>query len=213
MTLRALISDPDLAPSSISHTMPLKVLGCIFLIKCLTRESLQLWCSLTVHARSLQSYSTLCDPIDWSPPGFLSMGLQAKILEWVVMPFSRGSSTPRVWICGSCIAGRFFTTETPWKPSLTVNQIQNSEEADLKTEPLYPTFPELVSDRTRVLSVEKGRQWWGNKVVEENQKAQRERKQKNILNSFKFSEKDLALFEEWFLLAFSELRFLSPLGI
>ena len=74
MTLRALISDPDLAPSSISHTMPLKVLGCIFLIKCLTRESLQLWCSLTVHARSLQSYSTLCDPIDWSPPGFSVYG-------------------------------------------------------------------------------------------------------------------------------------------
>ena len=211
MSLRALISDPDLAPSSISHTMPLKVLGCIFLIKCLTSGSLQLWCSLTVRARSLQSYSTLCDPIDWSLPGSSVYGtLQVKILEWVVMP-SRGSSRPRVWTCGSCVAGRFFTTEPPRKPSLTVNQIQNSEEADLKTEPLYPTFS--VSVRTRVLSIEKGRERWGNKVVEENLKAQRERKQKNFLNFRKFSEKDLAVFEEWFLLAFSELRFLSPFGI
>ena len=125
---RALISDPDLAPSSISHTMPLKVLGCIFFVKCLASVSLQLWCSLTVHARSLQSYSTLCDPIDWSPPGSSVYGtLQAKLLEWVVMPFSRGSSRLRVQTRGSCLAGRFFTTEPPRKPSLTVNQTQNSE--------------------------------------------------------------------------------------
>ena len=63
-----------------------------------------------------------------------------------------------------------------------------------------------------MLSIQKGRERWGNKQVEENQKALRQRKQNNLLNSFKFSEKDLALFEKWFLLAFSELRFLSPLG-
>ena len=117
-----------LPPSSISHTMPLKVLGCIFFVKCLASVSLQLWCSLTVRARSLQSYSTLCDPIDWSPPGSSVYGtLQAKLLEWVVMPFSRGSSRLRVQTRGSCLAGRFFTTEPPRKPSLTVNQTQNSE--------------------------------------------------------------------------------------
>ena len=39
---------------------------------------------------------TLCDPIDCSPPGFLSLGiLQARILELVAMPSSRGSSQPR----------------------------------------------------------------------------------------------------------------------
>ena len=51
----------------------------------------------------------------------LSMGiLQAIILEWVAMPFSKGSSWPRNWTCvscGSCIAGRFFSTEPPGKPS------------------------------------------------------------------------------------------------
>ena len=57
--------------------------------------------------------------MDCSPPGSSVHGiLQARILEWVAMPFSRGSSQPRdgTWI--SCIAGRFFTTETPGKPVL-----------------------------------------------------------------------------------------------
>ena len=110
-----------------------------------------------------QSYLTLCDPMDYSPPGssvcgilywsglpFPSPGvcvlscfscvwlfatlwtvacqgplsiwiLQARILEWVAMSSSRGSSQLRdqthvSW--GSCIAGRFLTTEPPGKPLL-----------------------------------------------------------------------------------------------
>ena len=52
----------------------------------------------------------LCDPMDSSPPGSFAHGiLQARILEWVAMPFSRGSSQPSDWIQVSCIAGRFFT--------------------------------------------------------------------------------------------------------
>ena len=45
--------------------------------------------------------------------------LQARILEWVAMPSSRGSSAPRDWnhiSCGFCIAGGFLTTEPPGKP-------------------------------------------------------------------------------------------------
>ena len=46
-----------------------------------------------VHAKSLQSCLTLCDPMGYSPPGSSVHGiLQARILEWVVMPSSRGSS-------------------------------------------------------------------------------------------------------------------------
>ena len=49
------------------------------------------------HAKSLQSCPTLCDPVDYSPPDFSVHGiLQARILEWVAMPSSRGSSRPRV---------------------------------------------------------------------------------------------------------------------
>ena len=44
-----------------------------------------------MHAQSLQSCLLLCNPMDYSPPGSLSMGiLQARILEWVAMPTSRG---------------------------------------------------------------------------------------------------------------------------
>ena len=46
-----------------------------------------------MHAKSLQSCSTLCDPIDCSPPGSCVHGiLQARILEWVAMPSFWGSS-------------------------------------------------------------------------------------------------------------------------
>ena len=46
-----------------------------------------------------------CDPMDYSVHGIL----QARILEWVVFPFPRGSSQPRNWTW-SLIAGGFFTS-------------------------------------------------------------------------------------------------------
>ena len=53
---------------------------------------------------------TLCDPVGCSPPESTVHGiLQARILEWVAISFSRGSSWPRDWTPVSCIAGRFFT--------------------------------------------------------------------------------------------------------
>jgi len=49
-----------------------------------------------VCAKSLQSCLTVCYPMDCSPPGSSVHGiLQARILEWVAMPCSRGSSQPR----------------------------------------------------------------------------------------------------------------------
>ena len=55
-------------------------------------------------------------PMDYSPPGSsVHRILQARILEWVAMPFSRGSFQPRDWTRGSChiscIEGRLFITE------------------------------------------------------------------------------------------------------
>ena len=55
--------------------------------------------------------------MDCSPPGSSVHGiLQARTLEWVAMPSSRGSFQPRDWTCTSCVAGRFFTAEPPGKP-------------------------------------------------------------------------------------------------
>ena len=57
-----------------------------------------------------QSCPTLFDPLDCSPPGSSVHGmLQARILEWVVMPSSKGSSQTRDQNQVSGIAGRFFT--------------------------------------------------------------------------------------------------------
>ena len=52
---------------------------------------------------------TLCDPMNCSLPGFSFHGiLQVRILEWIAIPFSRGSSRPRDGTLVSCITGRFF---------------------------------------------------------------------------------------------------------
>ena len=74
------------------------------------------WCThygeqyaAAVAAKSLQSCPTLCDPMDCSPPGFSVHGiLQARILKWVAISFSRGSSQPRDQTQVSRIAGRCF---------------------------------------------------------------------------------------------------------
>ena len=51
-----------------------------------------------------QSCSTLCDPMDCSSPGSSVHGiLQAKILKWVAIPFSKGSSQPRDRTQVSCV--------------------------------------------------------------------------------------------------------------
>ena len=56
-------------------------------------------------------------PKDDSLPGSsLQVISQARILEWVTISFSRGSSQPRDQACISCMAGRFFTTDQPGKP-------------------------------------------------------------------------------------------------
>ena len=66
-----------------------------------------------MRAKKPQSCLTLCDPMDCSLTGTFVHGiLQARILEWVVKPFSKGSSRPRDPTCVSCspcIAGGFFT--------------------------------------------------------------------------------------------------------
>ena len=55
----------------------------------------------------IQSCLTLCDPMDWGLPGSSVHGiLQARILEWVAVSFSRRSSQPRDLTQVSCTAGR-----------------------------------------------------------------------------------------------------------
>ena len=69
---------------------------------CLHFPSFLVWCEVKV----VQSCLTLCNPTDYTVHGIL----QARILEWVAFPFSRGSSQLRDWTQVSHIAGRFFTS-------------------------------------------------------------------------------------------------------
>ena len=56
-----------------------------------------------------QAGPILWDPIDCSPPGSYVRGIiQARIMEWVAIPFSRSSSWPKDQILISCTAGLFF---------------------------------------------------------------------------------------------------------
>ena len=72
-----------------------RVHGCVFTLLCC--------------AQSL-SRVRLCDLMDCSPPGSSVYGiLQARILEWVAISFSRASSQPKDSTQVSHIAGRFFT--------------------------------------------------------------------------------------------------------
>ena len=76
-------------------------------------NDLELEAVKSLSMKVAQSCLTLCDPMDYSPPGFSLHGiLQARILEWVAIPFSRRSSQPREKTRVSCIAGIFFTIWT-----------------------------------------------------------------------------------------------------
>ena len=62
----------------------------------------------------VQSCLTLCDPMDYTVHGIL----QARTLEWMAFPFSRGSSQSRDQTQVSHIAGRFFPAEPQEKPKI-----------------------------------------------------------------------------------------------
>ena len=75
-----------------------------------------------VHPSSLkknESCLALCDPMDCSPPGSSAHGIfQARILEWIAIRFSRGSSRPRDQTQVFHIVGRFFTIWATREPQM-----------------------------------------------------------------------------------------------
>ena len=73
-----------------------------------------------------------CDPMDCSPPGSSVHGLcQARILEWVAMPSSRGSSQARDRtrsLTSSALAGGFFTTSSSWEAHSSTNSYNSKDQ-------------------------------------------------------------------------------------
>ena len=67
-------------------------------------------------------YLTFCDPVDYSPTGSSLHGiLQARILEWVAMSFSRGSSRPADRTHISCIGSRILHCWATWEALMGVS--------------------------------------------------------------------------------------------
>ena len=81
---------------------------------------------LWVLSEVTQLCPTLCDPMDCSLPGSSIHGiLQARVLEWVAISFSRGSSRPRDRTQVSRIVGRRFSVSaTREVPSLLIRETQ-----------------------------------------------------------------------------------------
>ena len=77
---------------------------------------------IRVHAQLLQSFLILWDPMDCSPPGSSAHGiLQARILGWSAISFSRESSWTMdrtMSLKSPALAGRFFTTSANWEALL-----------------------------------------------------------------------------------------------
>ena len=85
-------------------------------------------CTCACCAQSLSCVQP-CNPMDCSPPGSSVHGIfQARILEWVGISYSRGSSWPRDGTCTSCLAGGFFTAETPAKPTTLLSNKKKKPE-------------------------------------------------------------------------------------
>jgi len=72
--------------------------------------------------KSLQSFPTLCDPVDSSLPGSSVHGiLQARILEWVACPPPGDLPDPGIKpasLMSPALAGGLFTTSTTWEAPL-----------------------------------------------------------------------------------------------
>ena len=112
------IKRPWLCKTPTPDSLSVLVLGSIcdpFLSDALLLEA-QLWRSLTcisgpkVKVKVAQSCPALCNPIECSLPGSSVHGiLQTRILKWVAIPFSRGSSQHRDKAQVYHISGRFFT--------------------------------------------------------------------------------------------------------
>ena len=82
-----------------------------------------------------RSCPTLFDPLECSLPGSSVHGiLQARMLEWVAIPFSRGSSSSRDQTRVFCIAGRFFTIWAT-REALSVGQVRKISDVKLAAKP------------------------------------------------------------------------------
>ena len=152
-------SPGDLPNPEIKPTSPVLAGGLFTMMECSTEQQQQtnfrvfsknrLWvtkpescsCLLSVSLLVAQSCLTLWDPLDYNLPGSSVHGiLQARILEWVAISFSRENSWPgdRTWV--SEIAGGLFSAEASGKPFLVLQMPPNHRVVTLKRTEFYAAY-------------------------------------------------------------------------
>jgi len=99
--------------------------------------------------------------MNYSPPGSSVRGiLQARILEWVAIPFSRGSSWPSDWTWVSCITGRFFAIWATREGEFNTLSV-NKSRASMDGGAWQATVRKVAKSCTQLkrLSTARNRQW------------------------------------------------------
>ena len=102
--------------------------------------------TLYVHMYVLvtQLCPTLCKLMDCSPSGSSVHGiLQARILEWIAIPFSRGCFWPRDQTWVFCTAGRFFTILATSKVHWSLYRLWLTSLFGQRKQRFLPALPEL----------------------------------------------------------------------
>ena len=112
------------------------------------------WITTNLYVLVTQSCLTLCDPIDWCLAGSSIYGiLQARILEWVVIPFSRVSSRPRSNQIKSCLPelqADSLLSEPPGNPNQSAKSLQSCPTlcGPIDGSPPGPAVPGILQART-----------------------------------------------------------------
>ena len=103
------------------------------------------------------SYLTLYDPMGCSLPGSPVHGiLQAGILEWVAISFSRGSSWPRDRTCVSCIGRQILYRWAPWKAPETGPNAEAASKPWGRGSLLPSSCGQDKLTETRILNIQRG---------------------------------------------------------
>ena len=89
-----------------------RYLNCLYFLTIIEEAAISPAWKWKMKVKVAQLCPTFCDRMVYTVHGIL----QARILEWVAFPFSRGSSQPRDWTQVSGTAGRFFTSWATGKP-------------------------------------------------------------------------------------------------
>ena len=91
--------------------------------------------------------------------------LQASVLEWIAIPFSRGSPQPRDWPGLSCIAGRFFAVWAPKEHHVLKTIKSCPPEAPQQGRGLWGRCEQPILTRNHWKGTSKVRGWWRRKEV------------------------------------------------